>query len=303
MSSDVLIKRILADHRPGLYCYVLLDPLAAAENSLMEHLASALGEQALTRVYRPDLPSAPTLHPVLVCLSSADNQPCTSLLEMTALVAQQDLQRRKRYVCGWLLSEANPTALARHLTALCRLPDGSGSTTCCPIFEPLRLELLAAMSDRAQGPWWPIDRWVFLSSGGSLATLKGNPQAARGLPANALRIQGNVPLIEAVLAVWRSVSALSGATNAPVMPPFAAVRTSNHIDDARGLGLSEGQDIQVLALHMLCFHPKLHTLQVVLDMVNTAINQQRTLAPMLAQYSDPGWQRLVATLPRSEAYP
>jgi len=307
MSSEALIKLISEDHRPGQYSYVLLDPLAVSkdsEHSLFASLKSVLGDCAMTRVTRPDLPLAPGLHPVLVCLGSPGSLPDAALLELTAQAAERDLHRRKRQVCGWLLSEAAPSAIASHLTALCRLPEASGATSFHPVYEPLRLELLAALFERAeQGPWWPIERWVFVTSGGSLASLKGQPHTRCGLPASAICVQQDTALIEAVLAIWKASLLFSSATKVSTLPPFAAVRASNHINSARGLGLSAEQDIQALALHLLCLHPQLHTLKAVRDMIDAAIHRQCPLSAQLARYSDSDWQHLVATLPRHEAYP
>ncbi|MFJ4351254.1 hypothetical protein ACIPZ5_10145 [Pseudomonas sp. NPDC089428] len=307
MSSEALIKLINQHHRPGHYSYVLLDPLAVSEDSehsLLASLKSALGDTAMTRVVRPDLPHAPGLYPVLACLSSPGSLADASLLALTAQAAELDMHRRKRQVCGWLLSEAPPPAVAAHLTALCRLPDVSGATTFHPVYEPLRLELLAALFERAeQGPWWPIERWVFLTSGGSLASLKGQPQARWGLPAGALGVQQDIALIEAVLAIWKASTLFANTIKVPALPPFAAVRASNHINDARGLGLSAEQDIRALALHWLCLHPQLHTLQAVRDMISAAVHQHCPLSSQMARYSDSSWQRLLATLPNLEAYP
>lgn len=304
MSSEALIKLINQHHRPGQYRYVLLDPLAVSESSEQSLLASlelALGDKAMTRVVRPDLPRAPGLHPRLVCLGSPGNSPDISLLEATAQAAERDLHRRKRHVCGWLLSEAPATVVAAHLTALCRLPDASGATTFHPVYEPLRLELLAALFERAeQGPWWPIERWVFVTSGGSLASLKGQPHAQRNLPPGAIRVQQDAALIEAVLAAWRRLPAFPGARE---IPPFAALRTANHLDDARELGLTVEQDILVMALHLLRLHAQLHTQKAVRDMVDMAVRQQRPLTEMFAHFSDSSWRHLVAATPQPKAYP
>ncbi|MGJ7551515.1 hypothetical protein [Pseudomonas alloputida] len=304
MNSEALVELINEHHRPGLHSYVLLDPLAVPkdnEHSLFASLKSVLGDSAMTRVGRPDLPHSAEMHPVLVCLDSTGSLPDAALLELTAQAAEQDMHRRKRQVCSWLLSEAAPSAIASHLTALCHLPEASGSNSFHPVYEPLRLELLAALFERAeQGPWWPIERWVFLSSGGSLASLKGQPHTRRDLPAGAIHVQRDTALIEAVLAAWRTLPALPGARE---FPPFAAVRASNHIDDARGLGLKVEQDILVMALHLLRLHPQLHTQKAVRDMIEVTIRQQRPLAEMFAHFSDSSWQRLVAATPQPEAYP
>ncbi|MFJ4068416.1 hypothetical protein ACIPW4_24385 [Pseudomonas sp. NPDC089996] len=304
MNSKALVELIIEQHRPEQYSYVLLDPLAvpeASEHSLFASLKSVVGDSAMTRVVRPDLPHSAGSHPVLVCLGSPGSVPDAALLALTAQAAEHDLHRRKRQVCGWLLSEAAPPAIAAHLTALCRFPEASGATSFHPVYEPLRLELLVALYERAeQGPWWPIERWVFVTSGGSLASLKGQRHNRRGLPAGAISVQQDAALIEAVLAAWRTLPAFPGARE---IPPFAAVRASNHLDDARGLGLKVEQDILVMTLHLLRLHPRLHTQKAVRDMIDMAIRQPRPLAEMFAHFTDSSWQRLVAATPQPEAHP
>lgn len=305
MNSEALIELISEQRRPEHYSYVLLDPLATpedSEHSLLASLKLESDDLTMTRVVRPDLPHAPRLHPVLVCLAQPGSLPCTSRLELTVRAATgHDMHRRKRQVCGWLLSEAPPSVIAAHLIAMCRLPDASGATVFHPVYEPLRLELLAALYERVEhGPWWPIERWVFLTSGGRLASLKGQPHTRRGLPAGAIRTQQDAALTEALLSACRALPVFPGARE---IPPFAAVHASNHIDVARGLGLNAEQDLLVLALHLLRLHARLHTQKAVRDMIDMAIRQQRPLAELFAHFSDSSWQRLVAALSQQEAYP
>src|SRR5690349_12113989 len=123
MDTDDLVRLIESHHRAHLYCHVLIDPLATAhdgDHALLAPLRNALGEQALARVYRADLAHAPQLHPVLVCLASPGTVPSRRLLELTARAAQRALFQQRRYLCGWLFSEAPSAAVASHLTALCR---------------------------------------------------------------------------------------------------------------------------------------------------------------------------------------
>ena len=304
MRTDNLARLIESHHGAHLYCHVLIDPLATAhdgDHAVLAPLRNALGEQALTRVHRADLAHAPQLHPVLVCLASPGMVPSRRLLELTARAAQRALFQQRRYLCGWLFSEAPSATVASHLTALCRLPDSNREFGCYPVYEPIRLELLAATFERLeQGPWWPISDWLFLSSGGRLASLKGQSGQRHPLPTPARRIQDDVGLIERVLATWRVLRVGSQHINQCQIPPFAAVRASNHIDDARRLGLSAMEDIVAFALHHLCIHPRLHTVPAVGEMIDAAARGQAPLAALLARYSEAQWRQLIECLPKSE---
>ncbi|WP_025755082.1 MULTISPECIES: hypothetical protein [unclassified Pseudomonas] len=304
MNVESLISRIEGHHAAHLHCHVLVDPLAIAgqsDHALLAHLREALGEAALMRVDRADLAHVPHLHPVLACLASPGTLPSRELLALTARAAYRGLHHPRRYLSGWLFSEAASATVAAHLTAMCRIPDAKRAFSFYPVYEPVRLELLAATFKQVEhGPWWPINDWLFLSSGGRLAHLKGQSGQRHALPEPAQRIQEDVALIERVLAVWRVLRAASEDARQCQIPPFAAVRVSNHIDDARALGLSAEEDITVFALHHLCIHPRLNTVAAMRNMVDAAVNDHRPLAPMLTRYSEEHWCRLIDPLPRNE---
>ncbi|MFP3369388.1 hypothetical protein [Pseudomonas sp. SIMBA_068] len=304
MNIENLARSIEGHHAAHLHCHVLIDPLAVAarsDHNLLARLRETLGEAALTRVHRADLAHAPHLHPVLACLASPGFFPRSDLLELTARAAYRGLHQHRRYLSGWLFSEATPATVAAHLTAMCQIPDAKRHFNFYPVYEPVRLELLAATFKQVEhGPWWPINSWLFLSSGGRLAHLKGQGGPRHSLPEPARRIQEDVALVERVLAVWRVLRAGSEDASQCQIPPLAAVRVSNHIDDARALGLSAEEDITVFALHHLCIHPKLNTVAAVRSLVEAAVNDRRPLAPMLARYSEAQWRRVIDPLPVNE---
>jgi hypothetical protein len=307
MNRERLARHIENQHAPHLYCHVLVDPLAATDNgdhAVLAQLRSTLSEGALSCVYRADLAHASHLHPVLACLASPGAIPSRALLELTAQAARRGLYQRRRYLCGWLFSEAPSAAIVSHLAALCQIPDANRGFRFYPVYEPVRLELLAAAFAQAeQGPWWPVGNWLFLSSGGRLSNLKGQSGQRHPLPAPALRIQQDVALIEQVLCAWRALREGASALSLREIPPFAAVRASNFIDDARRLGLSTPHDIQVFALYHLCLHPRLHTAPAVRTMIDAAAKGERALMSMFAQYSDGQWQRTLDGLPKAEDRP
>jgi len=304
INSEHLASSIEGHHAAHLHCHVLIDPLAIAgksDHALLAQLREALGEPALTQVHRADLAHAPHLHPVLACLAAPGAMPSRQLLELTARAARRGLHQRRRYLSGWLFSEATSATVAAHITAMCRIPNAERAFGFYPVYEPVRLELLAATFERVeQGPWWPISNWLFLSSGGGLLSLKGQSGQRHPLPDSARRNQEDVRLIERVLDIWRVLRAGSHDASQCQIPPFAAVRVSNHIDDARRLGLSTQEDIMVFALHHLCIHPRLNSVAALHSMVDAAVSDHRPLSPMLARYSDDQWCRLIEALPNTE---
>lgn len=304
MNSDALMEFISDHHHQDLYCYVLLDPLALSfdsDHSIYNYLHDVLGESALTRVLRPDLPLSTHLHPVLACMARPGELPSPSLMTLTARAGLIDLKRRKRYVCGWLFSTEPASAIAAHLTSICHLPTATCETRFYPIFEPVRLELFAASFPSVdQGPWWPIKHWLFLTSGGKAASIDGRPNPSQPTPVLAVEMQNDSGLIESLLTAWRAMRTSSFAEPLPPLPSIAAVRASESIRHARNLGLSAPTDIQALALHMLALHPQLHTHPAVLAMIETAVREQRPLAEILAQYTDANWGHVVSTLTQSE---
>ncbi|CAI3802215.1 hypothetical protein GLGCALEP_03062 [Pseudomonas sp. MM221] len=304
MKTEHLIRSIEGHHAAHLHCHVLIDPLAVtarSDHALLVRLRETLGEAALTRVHRADLAHAPHLHPVLACLASPGSFPSSDLLALTARAAYRGLRQPRRYLSGWLFSEVTPATVAAHLTAMCQIPDTKRDFSFYPVYEPVRLELLAAAFKQVEhGPWWPISNWLFLSSGGRLAHLKGQSGPRHRLPEAAKRIQDDVEIIEQLLAAWRLIRAGSSVLNQREIPPFAAVRASNFIDEARRLGLSAMHDIQVFALYHLCLHSRLHTVPAVRSMIDAAAKGQRPLKYMFAQYTNGQWQRTVGSLPEPE---
>lgn len=305
MNCDVLMKFITDRYERDQYCHVLIDPLAVpgkSDHSIVEQLTDALGVSAITRVLRIDLPQAPRLHPILICMASPTAPLSIPLLELTARAGLMDLQRRKRSVCGWLLSDSPGSVIAPHLTSICQIPSDTGQHDFIPVYEPVRLELFAAAFGQVdKGPWWPIKRWLLLTSGGAPVSVTSREGPYHPVPAHARKMQTDAGLIMELLTVWRSMISYP-VTNPPLpLPQLAAVRASEYIQQARKLGLSGLEDIQTLALHLLCIHPRLHTHPDVLAMINTTVKTQRPLAALFGHYTDANWRYVTTHLPVSES--
>lgn len=185
---------VAEQHAPDATLYLLLDPLAdcAADDPLrIEVLRQTLGDDAVTPVHRPDLIHTPSACPALVALATPGTSPSQELLALSALRAHEEVDRHKRYVCGWLSSSAPSQALSAHIVSLGWLPLEQGRIF-FPIHEPVRLELLAGTFDKNEGPWWPIRRWFLPTSSGAGSVLVGGPER-RSVPALTRRRYSRTP--------------------------------------------------------------------------------------------------------------
>jgi hypothetical protein len=176
--TPVSVQAFVAEqHAPDATLYLLLDLLAdcAADDPLnIEALCQTLGNDAVTPLHRPDLIHTPSACPVLVALATPGVSPSQQLLTLSALRAQEEQGRHKRYVCGWLISSAEVRHLSAHIVSLGQLPLEQGQAF-FPIHEPLRMELLAGTFRRNdEGPWWPIRHWLLPSSSGAGSVLTSN---------------------------------------------------------------------------------------------------------------------------------
>ncbi|WP_339505546.1 hypothetical protein [Pseudomonas sp. RL_105y_Pfl2_101] len=295
---------VAEQHASDATLYLLLDLLGdcAADDPLhIEALRRTLGNDAVTPVHRPDLIHTPSACPALVTLATPGVSPSQELLARSALRAHEDLDRNKRYVCGWLSSNAPSSDLSAHIVSLGQLPLEHGRTY-FPIHEPLRLELLAGTFRNNKGPWWPIRHWLLPTSSGTGSVLVGVPERRTAPHTRTTAVQQDAPMVSALLSSWRRALRLP-LTYAPArwngstaLPPQAAAQAFIQIQQARQLGLSHQDDILTLALHRLMLHPRLHQHIGVRALIEQAVQGQAPLSHLLAPYNDNAWQRAVSDL-------
>ena len=295
---------VAEQHAPDATLYLLLDPLAdcAADDPLrIEVLRQTLGDDAVTPVHRPDLIHTSSACPVLVTLATPGSSPSQALLALSALRAHEEVDRHKRYVCGWLSSSAPSQALSAHIVSLGWLPLEQGRIF-FPIHEPVRLELLAGTFGNNEGPWWPIRRWFLPTSSGAGSVLVGGPERSSVPGPYTTAVQQDAPMVAALLNCWRRALNLplayaparwSGPT---ALPPQAAAQAYIHIQQARELGLSREDDILTLALHRLMLHPHLHQHTGFRAVIEQAVQGQAPLSQLLVPYNDIALQRAVSDL-------
>jgi hypothetical protein len=306
MSAGMLAAFDAELRPPTDYLYLLLDPLApcATEHALhIDALTRQLGEDALTRVPRPDLAHQPRALPALMTLARPGVAPDPQLLALIEATAQQDAGYRKRYVCALLTSATTPDVVAEQIVDLCR-HTAIESAAFVPQFEPLRMELLmAALRQQLGGFLWPINHWLLPTSWGGFATLSARAKdESSPLPEVALHAQREAPLVADVLAAWRRATQLrlpyaprawQGLT---VLPPQAAATAFRMIRTARTLGLGDRQNILTLTLHRLLIHPRLHEHERVRVDIAHAARGDVPLAELFATYHDRVWMNIATYL-------
>ncbi|MFJ2548601.1 hypothetical protein ACIOVF_19315 [Pseudomonas sp. NPDC087612] len=311
--TPALVQKFVDEiYTPEATLYLLLDPLAdcASDDPLhIEALRQTLGDDALTRVWRPDLEHTPHACPVLVTLASPGARPSERLLSLSAQRVNEDARRSRRYVCGWLSSSVTTAAFSAHLIALGHLPMAQG-TQFFPVYEPLRLELLAGTLKQAeQGFWWPIQHWLFPMSSGASSVISSYPHASVVPRPLAGEVQQEVVLVSTLLATWRRALSLpltfapARWTGATTLPPHAAAKAHYQIHQARQLGLKNHHDIITLAMHCLLLDLRLYEHARVRALIDQAARGTASLSTLLAPCNDNSWQRIVTDLSHAGAYP
>lgn len=309
--TPVNVQAFVAErHAPDTTLYLLLDLLAdcAADDPLhIEALRQSAGNDAITPLHRPDMIHTPSACPMLVALATPGVSPSQQLLTLSALRAQEEQGRHKRYVCGWIISSAGAQRLSAHIVSLGQLPVEHGQAF-FPIHEPLRLELLASTFRRNdEGPWWPIRHWLLPTSSGTSSVLTGVPERRTPPDTRATAVQQDASLVSSLLSSWQRALRLP-LTYAPArwqgpsaLPPQAAAQAYLQIQQARRLGLSHQHDILTLALHRLMLHPRLYEHAGVRALIEQAVQGQAPLGKLLAPYNDTAWQRVVSDLTHAGA--
>lgn len=311
--TPALIQTFVSEqHSSDATLYLLLDPLADCAEGDPLHIDSlyqTLGDSAITRLTRPDLDHTPQVCPALVTLSTTTAQLTAHLLSLSALRAKEDEVRSRRYVCGWLSSTAEATTIGTHLIDLGRL-ELANERKFFPVYEPLRLELLAAtLKHKEMGNWWPIHHWLFPTSSGASSLLIGQPGTGVAFGSRAAVVQQDAALVSSLLGAWRRALALP-LTYSParwqgpsILPPQAAAKAYKQIYQARQLGLIDQHDVVTLALHKLMLHPRLHEHSDVRSLIEKAAENETPLTTSFATFNDQSWKKIVSDLTLAGAQP
>lgn len=223
------------------YRYLLVDPLkkvASANPLSLAELQRKLGGDVIFPVLRRDLAYSPDHCPQLVLLARPGEACHYPWLNGTEAYARGEVLQEKRYLCGWLSSAQAPESLAVSLAEQCNRI----SHAFLPLFEPLRFELLQAMSqeDELAGSIWPVSRWWYM-------TVAGEPACQTGKASNETWrlswgvewVQQNVRAVGQILKAWGTVST--------VMPSDAAMQAAMMWKKTAETGLNDTRDSYFLA--------------------------------------------------------
>jgi hypothetical protein len=228
------------------YRYLLVDPLkkvAAANPLSLYKLQKILEENAIFPVLRGDLAYSPKHCPHLVLLARPGESCDVSLLNRTETYARSESLQGKRYLCAWLTSAQGPESLAISLAEQCNT---LRAQEVLPFFEPLRFELLQAMSpeDGLAGNIWPVSHWWYMTVTGELRCQRGKVSTEQWrLNWGTERTQNNVHTFSQILKYWGKVN--------PALPSDAAMKTVMMWEQAAVQGLSDANDTYFFTTYSL----------------------------------------------------
>lgn len=254
---EALLK--LCELHQDCHVYVLLDRNCPVVDTHELHEAK-LAKRAIQRlqvpVLRPDFAHEPETLPSLMLLRQADEHGWVDE-ELVRATVDCALQRcasvNGAYVAGWLLSQASPNDIARHLCSAGVVFDmGQGRTRYLPYFEPHALALVHAHSDATALPAWlgPVQCWGYVDLLGQLKAL----QLPKDVPVRTGAKPKPTAKLMAALSrrkLARSIAAHAGAQSLPPRQPEATL--DDMIERAHAEGLSRTEDIVLHALNALAF--------------------------------------------------
>jgi len=270
------------------YRYLLLDPLKAVSIANPLHLSNlrkTLGDRAIYPILRRDLAYTPGHCPFLVLLASPGECCNYPWLEQTEEYARSEIFLSKRYLCGWLSSTEQPAQLATTLAAQC---DRLNETECLPFFEPLRFELLQAMSSQSAfaGYLWPISHWWYMSVTGEVLGQTGAPTQEKWQMSWAMQnAQQHLHFLWKLLFSWHQIS--------HQLPHDAVSKLYDAFKYSEKTGLPDRDDRQFLALTRLTQGIDIEQHPVIAALVRQAIaNPSQRILPLIQTVPDTVWLEL-----------
>lgn len=276
--------------RQNEYRYLLLDPLKGVSSSNplnQERLREVWGDKGLQIILRSDLAHAPEYCPRLLLLAKPGESCDEAILRASEQYSCDEALYEKRYVCGWISSSLAPELMADLIASLCKkLKTG----IVIPFFEPLRLELLQALSpvQPLSSFIWPISQWHYLSSAGKLVTLTGKLSDSDEKGWIKWR---SVQTQQQIRDIWRLLSAWGQVCTS--LPDDAAIQAAEAWAKSATPALHHTSDRLCLALNHLTLpvdisrHPDV---QVLLQ--QAAGDPQQHFTQLLKTLSDAVWQEL-----------
>lgn len=230
--------------RPQHNIYLLLNPHRPVAESHPLHPNNLWVTEPEHRaiVKRPDFDWLPDVCPLLIHVAGPGLRwPFDEMDVVYEQAIEEAGHVNGAYVCGWIASTASITKIASQLAHSLQTPAGI-----LPLFEPLRLERLAATVEAEWLDQWlnNIDAWVLVSADGRPLLL------TRGVtdPSNTLRqwtdlsvtAQARITKLLRCLTAWKELQA--------ALPEEASTKADQQLLIAEQLGLSSLEDQIYLAL-------------------------------------------------------
>jgi len=270
------------------YRYLLLNPLKKVpyNNPLhVDNLQQTLGNKTIYPVLRRDLAYSPKHCPQLVLLASPGERCEYRDFNSAEGYARSEALHDKRYFCAWLTSAQEPAALAGSLAEQCL---HLMKPSFLPFFEPLRFELLQAMSPKESfaGSLWPIHHWWYMTAAGELACQAGKYSEEKWrLHWQAEETQQYVPAIRQLLLAWQQVTS--------TLPYDAALQAAKAWKHTLKTGLKEKNDLYFLALNRLTLGIDIETHPVVKNLLMQEIaDPSHRFTKFLQKLPDAIWREL-----------
>ena len=243
MESHQIINEL--NQYPDEYRYLLLDPfkkVASANPLSLYNLQQKLGNNAIFPVLRADFAYSPAHCPQLILLARPGESFEAEWMTRAETYARGEALQEKRYICGWLSSVQGPESLALSLAEQCN----HIGQAFLPLFEPLRFELLQAMSPEngLAGTIWPVSQWWYMTAAGEIARQSGRASEEKWrLNWGIEWVQQNIRAIGQILKAWGAVNTL--------MPADAARQAAVMWKKTVETGLTDTRDSYFLATYSL----------------------------------------------------
>lgn len=274
--------------RPQHNIYLLLNPHRPVADDHPLHpdkLWITEGERR-TFVKRPDFDWLHDVCPILVQIAGPSIRwPFNEMDAVYETAIAEAGHANGAYVCGWIASTASITKVASQLAHSLSTPAGI-----LPLFEPLRLERLAATVETEWLDQWlnKIDAWVFVSADGRPLQIQNKDTAPTDKVLrwtdDAVQAQTRINTLQRCLTAWKNIQ--------PQLPEQSAKRADTALIEAQQLGLNELEDQLYCALLALTFKPDWHQHSSAQKAIQQARQQPGTLADIIAALPEAALQAI-----------
>ncbi|WP_392551752.1 hypothetical protein RHO14_09760 [Orbus wheelerorum] len=135
------------------YRYLFVDSLAIVSELDFLHidnLTLLLGSDAIATLARPDLSHSPEICPKLITIAKPHQNLDEALINFSVVQAAQELNRTKRYICSWIVSDHPAKIITEQFIKIGLAIESRRKSDFIPIFEPFRFQLLHESNQESQ---------------------------------------------------------------------------------------------------------------------------------------------------------